>query len=88
MKPDPTIKAARDAEDMRRGAVFAIDVQTQGGQKLLLLMEAKLAERLLELAQQDPYCQGLLGVLSDIGYNIQLAADKSAQLMARQASGA
>lgn len=86
MKPDPTKKAAQDAEDIRRGAVFAIDVQTQGGQKLMLLMEAKLAERLLELANHDPYCQGIVAILSDIGYNVQLAADKSAQLMARQAS--
>lgn len=85
MKQDPTMQAAQNAEDIRRGAVMSIDVHTQGGAKLVQLMEAKLAERLIIMAETDQYCQGILDILRDVGYNIQLAADKSAQLMAKQA---
>jgi hypothetical protein len=85
MKPDPTTQAARNAEDMRRGAVFAIDIHTQGGKKLVQLMEAKLSERIFTMVQEDPYCQGILDTLRDVGYNIQLASDLNAQLLVKNA---
>jgi hypothetical protein len=85
MKEDPTVHAAHDADDIRRGAVLMIDVRTEGGEKLMQLIEAQLAERMLQIANDDPYCMALLEVLRSVGYNIALAADKSARLMAQQA---
>lgn len=87
MKEDPTLKQAHDVEDIRRGAVLRIDVQTEGGQKLIQLTEALLADRLDELMRTDPYCTGLVAILDTVGYNIRLASDKSARLMTQRAMG-
>jgi len=87
MNEDPTKKQAHDLEDVRRGVQMRIDINTQGGKVLMLLIEAKLAERMALIAMDDPCCKGLLDVLDSVGYNVQLAADKSARLMANAAMG-
>ena len=87
MKEDPTLKQVHDVEDIRRGAVLRIDVETEGGKKLLQLTEALLADRLDALMREDAYCAGLIAVLDSVGYHIRLAADKSARLMTQRAMG-
>ena len=87
MKNDPTESSLEDAQDIRAGVAMRIDVQTEGGLKIVQLIEALLAERMTIIAKSDPQCRGLLNVLENVGMNIQLAAQKSAKLMAKQAIG-
>lgn len=81
--PDPTTDTVQDAEDLARAAQFAVDLQTQGGQALVHLMEAQLAERMEQMAQADAYCQGILSTLRHVGFNLRLAAGKQAKIMKR-----
>lgn len=80
---DPTTDTVADAEAMAQAAQFSIDLKTQGGQSLVHLMEAQLAERMEALAKADPFCQGILSTLSHVGFQLRLAAGKQAKLMKR-----
>ena len=87
MKNDPTESSVEDALDIRSGVAMKIDVQTEGGTKIIQLIEALLAERMTIIAKSDPQCRGLLNVLENVGMNIKIAAEKSARLMVKEASG-
>ncbi len=80
---DPTADTVQDAEAMAQAAQFSVDLKTQGGQALVHLMEAQLAERMAQLALVDPYCQGILSTLRHVGFQLSLAAGKQAKLMRR-----
>lgn len=84
---DPTTSSLSDIQDIRAGVAMKIDVQTEGGRKILELIEALLAERMMKIAKSDQLCRGLLNVLENIGANVELAAQKSAKILARQAMG-
>lgn len=84
-KQDPTTDTIADAEAMAQAAQFSVDLKTQGGQALVHLMEAQLAERMELLAKADPFCQGILSTLNHVGYQLSLAAGKQAKLMKRMA---
>lgn len=87
MIEDPTKPHVHDQAEIRAGAAMRIDVNTMGGKKILELMEALLAVRMMEIAKADPYCRGLLNTLENVGANVQIAVDKSARLLARAAKG-
>lgn len=81
MMNDPTAAHAQDTEDIAAGRMVQIDTQTQGGKILLDMTEALLAERLAVMAHDDPECKAYLKLLNEIGYQISMAAGKSAKLM-------
>lgn len=87
MSQDPTVVSEQDRQDIRAGVAMKIDVQTQGGAKVVQLIEALLAQRIEAMVKDDPYSRGLMNILENVGMNIALAAHKSAQLMAKHATG-
>lgn len=78
---DPTTQTVQDADDLAMAAQFSIDLKTQGGQSLVDLMEAQLADRMEQLAKGDDYCIALMNVMRHVGYQLSLASGKQAKLM-------
>ncbi len=85
MNGDPTQATVQDAEDCAAAYVLKVDLASQGGQQLVQLIEAQLADRMAKLANQDPYCRALLDILGAVGYQLALVAGKQAKLAMRDA---
>lgn len=87
----------QDVQDVALGRAMKLDVDSQGGRYLVELMEAQIGTYLGDLLTRDmdsamqaemlAKARGIAEVLQQVGYNIRLAAGKSAKLFRQQSMG-
>lgn len=87
------IQAERDAAEIALGRQLRLDVQTEGGQKLVQLMEARIGDWLVDLCSHDlsrdevihrvHQIRGVSAVLQDIGYNLRRCSGLAAKAIKR-----
>lgn len=60
------------------------DLQSEGGQKVLVVIEALIMERVEELTKNDPACSKLIELLDRLGRKINLAPAYAEKVMKKK----